>query len=347
MTLAQVNKGSGWRPAGRRNDCWASVTTLVHNVRDLRSLLVSMSYAAQADPESQIVSIVLRSRMSSARIDREVARFRALVSTAIGEAIAVYSWEDGHPVGAARGPAALQHWLQSLVSQHLAKPHKSSSRDAVLRFLFLLILKDISTTSTAEIRVLTGASLPTVAGVLKELADHGAVTRERRMLTLKKFPRVVWARWLARELDSRKVVRYVLESDDPGQLVLLLERFRALGRSDVALGGAEGAARHFPGTYIGGSQLELAVHGTAQADLSFVKDLDPELRVWRSGDGLPALTVSFLQRPRSFFELDETRALWADPVTCLLDLHAAGKTDFAETLLQHLINKKGLQQQFF
>lgn len=347
MTLAQVSKASGWHPAGRRDDCWASITTLVHNVRDLRSLLVSMAYAAQSDPASQIVSIVLRSRMSSVRIDREVSRFRALVSTAIGEAIAVYSWEDGHPVGAAQGPASLQHWLQSLVSQHLATPHKSSSRDAVLRLLFLLNLKDIGTTSTAEIRALTGASLPTVAGVLKELADHGAVTRQRRMLTLNKFPRLVWARWLARELDSRKVLRYVLESEVPGSPGTLLDRFRALRRSDIAVGGTVGAARHLPGTLSGHSQLELTVHGTAQADLSFVKDLDPELRVWRSGDGSPALTVSFLQRPRSFFELDETRALWADPVTCLLDLHAAGKTDFAETLLQHLINKKGVQQQFF
>lgn len=84
--------------------------------------------------------------------------------------------------------------------------------------------------------------------------------------------------------------------------------------------------------------LEITLHGTHAADLSFVKQLDPAFAPASRRDDVAHLTVNFLSRKHAFFEQDRAGNVWADPVVCMTDLAASGFDHQADDLLHHLLS---------
>ncbi len=351
LSPSQLEAAIGWKPDGLRDDCWVGVTSMVHNARDLRAVLLNMAYAAHADKGRRVLYVLLGSRMTAKRIDKEVEQFRALVKPQIGDALQVLACDDSGAVASLSGLPDLgfRAWLEFLVIRHASSPRKSSSRDVVFGLIFLLLLGDVRTVSAAEIGAWSGASHPTVSSVLSEFLEQSAVAREHGRVALRQFPLTLWSRWVARSLDARKQVRFVGSSTDCVDMSTILVRLRELKRSDVAIGGMLAAVRYHSGHDLSSSaeHLELTMHGTPKVDLSFINVLDPSLSQNVSATLAPRITVNFLQRPKSFFRMDNSSVTWVDPITCLLDLHAAGRSEEADGLLQNLLSDVGNQRAMF
>lgn len=331
---------TGWQPDGQREDHWVGVTNTVHNARDLRALLVNMAYAAEADPVSTVLFIILKSQMSEARIDQELRKFVALLKVETGRALSVLSYTDESCIkyGTRLPVGPFRAWLQALVNRRLAFSGASSSRESVFGMVALLFLKGVRTTSARQIQDWTGASHPTVAGVLRELVTSTAIHREYGKVTLQKFPLSAWEHWIARQADATKHVCFVNQWSGRQSISALIRRVRALNRSDIAISGLHCAKRSLSGLEFPESTcLQLTIHGSPQTDLSFISRLDEGLTKSDSFQSDACLNVNFVSRSASFFEVDSSGDLWSDSVTCMINLHSTGYKSEADGLLQHLL----------
>ena len=167
------------------------------------------------------------------------------------------------------------------------------------------------------------------------------------MSKLRIFPRDEWARLVSIADDVRGTRRFVDRSGQPRSPQSLLRRVAALGRSDLAVGGIEGA-RHYKRDIdlIGLPRLDLTLHcPKGRIDWSFVEQIDPALVASDERNAQAPLVVHVLRRQEAFFVPDEsaqaTGLQWADPVECLLDLHEARLEPQAGELLNFLENQVG------
>lgn len=131
----------------------------------------------------------------------------------------------------------------------------------------------------------------------------------------------------------------------------LLRRLATLNRSDLAIGGIEGARHYKPDIdLIGLPRLDLLLHcPKGRIDWSFIERLDPALEESGERDAPATLVVHVLRRKESFFAPDDNikmsamprRLQWADPVECLLDLHEARLESQAKEMLDFLEQRVG------
>jgi hypothetical protein len=125
----------------------------------------------------------------------------------------------------------------------------------------------------------------------------------------------------------------------------LVKKLLAFGRNDVAVGGVLGATHHYPAIDITGApRLDILIHGTHHADLSFIEQLDPGLERNDSPEGNAHVVVHFTNRRESYFEV-QNGEVWADVLDCLVHLWKAGLTHQVEDLITHLARQAKLQQE--
>ncbi len=111
----------------------------------------------------------------------------------------------------------------------------------------------------------------------------------------------------------------------PRSVSSLVERLQELHPRGVAIGGVLGA-RHFHAELdlMGLPRLDVSVHcPERQADVAFVKRLDPALDATSDPAEPARLVVHFVRHRKPLFEPDAAGLPWADPVECLLDLQEA------------------------
>lgn len=181
-------------------------------------------------------------------------------------------------------------------------------------------------------RLLTITKLGEMAGCTYRTVDKAlefigtAVERSgNKGFGLKYFPRYAWEQMVVLSSKSRSTMKFTDRSGRPRSPDSLLKRLGRLKRSDIAIGGVTGASRIFPELDITGSpRLDLTIHcPNGEADMGFIKHLDPAQRPWHRNDPPPSLVVHFLRRKPSFFRINKEGILWADPIECLLDLQEA------------------------
>ena len=107
----------------------------------------------------------------------------------------------------------------------------------------------------------------------------------------------------------------------------------------LALGGVSSARFWHPDFDLNGTpRLDLLYHAPGgEADLEFVKKLDPALTLDDDLSASPALVIHPIVRAASLFaESTGGRIPWADPVETVLDLSDMSLTAQANQLLTHL-----------
>jgi hypothetical protein len=169
-----------------------------------------------------------------------------------------------------------------------------------------------------------GCNYRTVSAALERLGP--AVRRHSdRRVSLKQFPEQDWKRVLAVASKVRSTVHYADASDQSRSSESLLRRLRQFDRKDIAVGGVVGAKRYYTDLdIVGAPRLDLCIHAPgSQADLDFVRKLDPALEETRDRHRPARLAVHFLRRKEPFFDRAKDGYLWADPVECLLELFEA------------------------
>jgi hypothetical protein len=123
---------------------------------------------------------------------------------------------------------------------------------------------------------------------------------------------------------------------DPEALLSRLERTKA---PQLGLGGVFAARHWHPDFDLHGSpRLDLAYHAPdGEAELEFVRKIDPALAMDNALESSPALVVHVIDRATSqFVENTAGRIPWADPVETVLDLCDMSLTVQANQLLAYL-----------
>lgn len=338
----------GWAPDQRLDKWWVEVKTGIHTARDIRSLLVTLAYAASLDPAGEPTCVLVDSRMTPDRLARELQLFRSVIDPQVWSRIhVVLRIPPARFIGLPTGIS--EAWLEDVVLHQLALPNanaKGASQYTVLGLLILNWLQCAVPQTTESICRAADASYPTVAKVLKLLEAQGVILKESdRRVSLRKFPLDQWRRWVVASTDARKSVRFVDHSGQARSPEDLARRLQKLHRNDVAIGGVMGAKHHYPALDISGSlRLDLTVHGAAGADLSFVQRLDAALEPSHDLSDRPSVVVHFLTRKDSFFECDADGFVWADPLECMADLFDARLDNQADDMLRALIDARNLTE---
>ncbi|MCK4823133.1 hypothetical protein KA005_45655 [bacterium] len=169
-----------------------------------------------------------------------------------------------------------------------------------------------------------GCTYRPVSNTLNEIGT-AVIRHSDQSVRLKYFPRYAWEKLLVLSDKSRMTMRFADSSGQPRSPESLLKRLRSLKRQDIGVGGVSGARRIFPDIdLIGTPRLDLTLHCPGeQADISFIRQLDPALIIQESKSTSASLVIHFLRRKNSYFKIEKDRSVWADPVECLLDLQEA------------------------
>lgn len=76
-SMQEFRDALGWTPSGRVEHVWVDIRNNVHNVRDLRAILLTLAYVAQAAPTCEVLCILQLSRITQNRLDAELLNLRA------------------------------------------------------------------------------------------------------------------------------------------------------------------------------------------------------------------------------------------------------------------------------
>ena len=321
-----------------------------HSVRDVRSAFLELAYRLQDEPAgARAVCVFAGSRLSAARLQEELDRFRSLVWPELAERIHFLIDKGDAPraVTAFRGsmddaPGEFFRWLEAQVATEGAGTPQPplAPRQTVVAALAQLRLANQAPVTVKHLQELCGVSYPTVAAVLKTLADKGWLEEaDGRGVRLRPLTS---AEWLDLGRDHAKARSACFFTDptgqaSPGQMVQRLARLQAAGKlpGSVRIGGVIGACAHFPALDITAPpRLDLSVEAdptqvAALLDAGLVLKARPEQRV--------ALAVHITCYLAFNAELvSEANGPYADGLECLSDLIEMGYDREAAEMAQHM-----------
>lgn len=322
-----------------------------NSVRDVRGALLTLAYILGAEPsKNQAVCVVVETRLSSGRLSTELVRFRQVIHPAIANRIHLLVGKGDaqeHNVNAFSGsmedvPAGFYDWLKELVANELQSvyAHQLPPRQNVVAVLAQLRLWNAPPVTVKHLQETCRVSYPTVAAVLKELADLGWLEGSgERGVRLRYLTSGEWME-LAREHARQRKVH--LFTDPTGQsspelMVKRLERLQEAGKlpQTVRIGGVIGASKYF-------SELDI----TAAPRLDLCVDRDPSLIATILDAGLLhktkpdqriAVAVHVTSAPLVASRGEsKLQGPWANELECLADLIEMGYMREASEMAHHI-----------
>lgn len=309
----------------------------MRTARDLRSLLLEASYAIQ-DKGGGFLALLFKCGFSPERLSQEIDAFKAVVRADLAPRIRVLALEHARSLeDALHGQLGADQLrlLQDRVIAASAGEVKSSSRQAVQFELLRRWLRGLPPITTAELAAQCGASAPTVSAAIQAIAQHDVLRTRDRRVALRAFSAESWRNWLG-QAAAVPCVSYVDRSGSPRSPDKLARTLSALALKNVAIGGVLGALHHEPALDITAApRLDLLVHGSAHADLSFIERLDPGLARLDAPEARADVVVHFSNRRESHFQFQDGLQ-WADVLDCLVHMWQAGLTHQVQDLIRHV-----------
>jgi hypothetical protein len=303
------------------------------NTRDLRSLLLEAAYELQAQPDLADAQIYLFGcTLAKKRVDIEFEQFKSITYQYIAGRILL------HDVRSAQQLEQVAMERPQLVSDPTRKPF-TGSQEAVVAYLLQRHLQSMPGVGINTIATDTKASLPTIYKVLKTFAHCIDKDPEDKTLRLRNFAQNDWLYWIQRT-NQLSSVYFIDRSGSPRSGTRLAKGLARLQREDLAIGGLMGALHHLPALDATNSpQLDLLVHGTRNADLSFITEMDPGLERFEGRPELANVVVHFIDRAASLFEYRDGQN-WGSLPDCIANMQKAGLTHQVNDALQLI--KQGL-----
>jgi hypothetical protein len=333
------------------------------SVRDLRGALVALAYLVERDALiCAAVCVVVESRLSDARLREELDRFRSVLRPEIGARVHLLAdpGAQGEGRAAVDGllaelPEAFHAWLERLLAAERQRGRSPSlpPRQGVVAALAQLQLRKQPAVTVKRLQELVGASYPTVAAALKDLADKGWLEESpERGVRLRPLTAREWMD-LARDHARLRTLRVFTDPTgfaSPEQMLRRLDRLKESGvlPPGVRIGGVLGAARHFPDLDITAApRLDLSTEADAALlarliDAGLQPKTRPEQRV--------ALAVHASREPWLGAESGLTAGERTDDgpqppervageLECLADLIEMGFTREAGEMAEHLARR--------
>lgn len=315
------------------------------NVREMRASLLQLAGFVASSVGNRAVLILVEPLLSAERIQSEWTSAASVIRAEVLDhmALVIYGKDSGTTIGG-RLTAAEQEHLPAIVNDSHPSTPRARGRTAssfldILRVLLVHWVRGSGPLTTKQICEDAGFSYPTTSAALGRLRGRLKRYSDRRV-ELNDFPRDAWFKLVAQSEAVRSSRYYMDTSGKPRSPEKLLERLCALGRSDIAVGGALGARHYVPGLdIIGTPRIDLIVHkGHSNAANGFLRKLDPGLKPAEAGKP-PTVVVHSLERPVSFFEQGENGMIWADEIECLLDLQDARLEPQAREFLERITTR--------
>lgn len=335
----------GYEPDGRwQKDLWVKVMSGTHGLRNLRASILGLAYWLTMVPGDRGLLVLVDSRIADERLRQEWRFAEKALHPDVMRRLKVAVARGKQYLGL---PAELGEdfigWLDQLVLGHTPATKPRESFYAILEILLHQWLLGQGPMTSGWLMKTAGCSHPTVRDALRRLDDCVRRHTDRRV-ELGHFPRDEWARLVAVSETVRSTARFADRSGQPRSPAALRRRLQRLGRTDLAVGGVWGAKHYQPDLdLVGQPRLELSLHCADQrADFGFVEQLDPALEFTKRRDESPALVVHVVRRAVSLFQPNPDGLPWADPVACLLDLHAAHLETQAREFLHSFPAARGL-----
>lgn len=240
-------------------------------------------------------------------------------------------------------------WLEELVATEHLRGHapRLPPRQIVVATLAQLRLCNQPPVTVKRLQETSGASYPTVATVLKELADKGWLEDgSERGVRLRHLTIGEWMELGREHARLRKVVLFTDPTGhaSPEQMAKRLARLQEADRlpRSIRIGGVLGASRHFPELDITAApRLDLSV----EMEPAYVAEMiDAGLRPKTRPEQRVALAVHATRDPWvSTNPGSQPPERWAGELECLADLIEMGFTREASEMAHHmeLTNKEG------
>lgn len=298
------------------------------NTRDLRTLLLDAAYRLQAQPDVVDAHVYLQGcTLAKKRVGMEIELFRRLAHPHIVERIKI------HDSRSASQPTQTPVTDGPAINSAKTRKPTSASQEAVVAYLLQRHLKSLRGVSINTIAAETKASQPTIYKVLNTYAHCIDRDPEDKTLRLRYFAQNDWLHWIQRT-NQLSCVYFVDRSGAPRSANRLANDLARLQREDLAIGGLMGAMHHLPALDATTSpQLDILVHGTRRADLSFITDMDPGLEPFTGRTDIAHVAVHFIDRPTPHFVFQDGKN-WGSLPDCIANMQKAGLTHQVDDALQ-------------
>ncbi|MDT8992696.1 hypothetical protein RQP54_17625 [Curvibacter sp. APW13] len=300
------------------------------NTRDLRFLMVEAAYALNKAPDLQRASIAVKtgSTLSQHAIQTEIQQFLALCQPPIANRLQIVDLRT-------KG-SDTHYWSNEVLSRYLdesqpPKPTKASQEAVIATLLQRYLRGNLPGLSLEDLAKQTGAGIATVYLAIQryqtciERTPHGG----KMLLRLHHFTRNDWRQWIERS-NRLSSVHFIDRSGMPRSATRLAKALARLQRDDLAIGGMMGAMHHLPALdATAAPQLDILLHGSPRADLSFIEQIDPGLKLTKDPHDPAHVVVHFIDRPQSLFER-EGEHNWGALPDCIANMQRARQTHQVE-----------------
>ena len=302
------------------------------NTRDLRTLLVDAASQLMGQPDHADAHIYLHNcTLARRRVEMEVEQFKSITQPHIGRRIHLHDRRTNAQQSERRALDV------DLSVGDLSRRPTTASQEAVMAYLLQRHLQFLPGVRISTIAGETGASLPTI---YKAINTHGhciVKDPDNKTIRLRHFAQSDWLYWIQRA-NRLSSVSFIDRSGTPRSANRLARELARLKREDLAVGGLMGALHHLPALDATSSpQLDILIHGTRRADLSFITEIDSGLERYTGRKEKADVVVHFIDRPASLFVREDGQH-WGSLPDCLAHLQKAGLTHQVKDALR-LINQ--------
>ena len=316
-----------------------------HGVRGLHADMMGLAAALREKPPGTRGGLVIRrGRISNQRLREAWESGKSALRTELARRLFIVvldaddPWcdpSDAHVANISRAFTAAEKPKNASL---LIRPQSGHKYYEILKVLLLHWLHKDGPQPLGKVGDEVGCTYPTIRGALRRPVLKKYVRRlSMREVELTAFPLQAWQELVALSATHRQSIVFVDRSGTRPSSQDLRKRVLRLGRADVAFGGIL-SARHWDKTFDlhGTPRINLALHAEdGQADVGFVRRIDPALKVSEESNATAALVVHPIFRAKSFFSSSKRqKELYADPIETVLDLYEMGLNAQAYELLR-------------
>lgn len=322
--------------AGPHGPVGVLVLRRLSNLRELRASILSVAVWVMQQGDRNGVIMCVEPKLSGDTIADEAASAQLALNPSLHGRVHLLPTAETSLPTTVDAPAVRKGIAKLVGADRQRRPSGHADNHVAMLLLHDWLLRS-DQRSMKSIAESIGLSYPTVARALVPL-EPWLERGPYKQISLKRFPEDVWGRMTATAAMWRETFAFDASPGMARPTMVLMERLAALHRTDLALGGVDGARHYDPHLdLVGSPRLDVVMHAQAgHPDLAWVSRLDPGLTASRPSPN-SRVVVHLLRRQDALFCTGSGLPMpVADPAECLLDLVELRLHDQATALIRTL-----------
>ncbi|TWT64341.1 hypothetical protein [Rubinisphaera italica] len=319
--------------------------------RGLHSAVMRLAmFLSESERVKRGILVLHRPRMSTRRIMDEWSQSKTVLSPSIANRFSVVA-VDGREAWFSDEDALTKRIARLLESTspteeptrknvYPVKQRPGQKFYEILKVLLLHWLQHDGPIALGRLGDEVGCSYPTIREALERKSLAGSIkSHSNRSVELAVFPKDAWNELVALSGEMRASFRFRNRANGKSDVDGLLKRLRKQSNLPVAISGVLAARYWHPHFDLNGTpRLDLLYHApNGEADLGFVRKLDPALVLDDGIENSPSLVVHALVRNEKLItDTSDATFPFADPIETVLDLSEMSLGVQADQLINYL-----------